>query len=249
MSGTLVVVGGSGGVGFAIAARARANGRAVAVVARTADRLEQLAQEIGAHAFVADATDLESMQACLERIGDECGPIEGYAHAVGSVVLRPLHALTLDEWNRTLTINATSAFVGLKSILPIMMKQRAGSIVLFSSVAVQTGLANHEAIAAAKGAIEGIVRSAAISYARYGIRINAIAPALTRTPLSKNLWASDAMLAASVAMHPLGRIGEPADIAAAALFALSDDAAWMSGQIIGIDGALSAGVSPPRAKL
>ena len=83
------------------------------------------------------------------------------------------------------------------------MRRKRGSVVLFSTVAASTGLKNHESIAAAKSAVEGLVRAAAISYARYGIRVNAVAPALTRTELSKALWQNDALLAASVAMHPL----------------------------------------------
>jgi NAD(P)-dependent dehydrogenase (short-subunit alcohol dehydrogenase family) len=136
----------------------------------------------------------------------------------------------------------------MKAFMPALMRARGGSVVLFSTVAARTGLHNHESIAAAKGAIEGLVRSAAISYARYGIRVNAIAPALTRTELSKPIWSNDAMLAASVALRPLGRIGEPNDIAKAALFALLD-ADWMTGQIIGVDGGLSAGIQNPRTKV
>jgi len=242
----VVITGGSGGIGSATARRAVAAGATVALIARDAERLQSVAQDAGAHAYPADVLDPQAFAEAIERIESERGEIDGYVHAVGSIVLRPLHVLSLEEWNATLTINATSAFLALKSIVPRMMRRKRGSVVLFSTVAVGTGLANHEAIAAAKGAVEGLVRSAAISYARFGIRVNAIAPALTKTELSRSLWSNDAMLEASVAMHPLGRIGEPDDIAAAAAFLLSDDAGWMSGQIIGIDGALSAGVAPPK---
>jgi 3-oxoacyl-[acyl-carrier protein] reductase len=129
------------------------------------------------------------------------------------------------------------------------MRRRRGSFVLFSTVAARTGLQNHEAIGAAKGAVEGLIRSASIAYARYGIRFNAIAPALTKTELSKSLWSSEAMLNASVAMHPLGRLGEPGDIAAAAAFLLSGEASWLTGQILGIDGGLSAGHPPAKLTL
>jgi NAD(P)-dependent dehydrogenase (short-subunit alcohol dehydrogenase family) len=166
---------------------------------------------------------------------------------VGSILLKPLHALSLEEWRATYEINATSAFVALKSTVTKMMRRKRGSVVLFSTVAVGTGLQNHEAIAAAKGAIEGLVRSAAISYSRYGIRVNAVAPALTKTGLSEKLWSSDAMLHASVAMHPLGRIGEPGDVAAAAAYLMSDDASWVTGQILGVDGGLAAGMQPTKA--
>jgi NAD(P)-dependent dehydrogenase (short-subunit alcohol dehydrogenase family) len=131
--------------------------------------------------------------------------------------------------------------------MPLLMRRKRGSVVLFSTVATSTGLQNHESIAAAKSAVEGLVKSAAISYARYGIRVNAVAPALTRTDLSKALWQNEATLAASVAMHPLGRIGDPADIAPAVMYFLSDGSAWTTGQILGVDGGLGTGMPPPRA--
>lgn len=93
------------------------------------------------------------------------------------------------------------------------------------------------------------MRSAAISYARYGVRFNAVAPALTKTELSKNLWANEATLAASIALHPLGRIGLPDDIAAAATYLLSDDASWITGQVLGVDGGLGSGNVPPKLTL
>jgi NAD(P)-dependent dehydrogenase (short-subunit alcohol dehydrogenase family) len=196
--------------------------------------------------YGADVLDPASFAEALERIEAECGPVAGLAHAVGSIVLKPLHLLSLDDWRETYERNVTSAFVVLKAVLPKMMRRKRGSVVLFSSVAAATGLPNHEAIASAKSAIDGLVRSAAIGYSRYGIRINAVAPALTRTPLSRNLWSSEAAAAASAALHPLGRIGEADDIAAAAAYLLSEDAGWVTGQILGVDGGLGAGAAPVR---
>jgi NAD(P)-dependent dehydrogenase (short-subunit alcohol dehydrogenase family) len=243
-----LVTGGSGGIGSETARRLIARGDRVALVARDASRLEGVAAELGANAsvFVADVLDVDAFGETVERIERDFGEIDGVVHAVGSILLRPLHALSVDDWRRTLEINATSAFIVVKATVTKMMRRRRGAFVLFSTVAARTGLQNHEAIAAAKGALEGLVRSAAISYARYGIRFNAIAPALTKTELSKSLWSSEAMLNASVAMHPLGRIGEPGDVAAAAAFLLSSDAGWLTGQILGIDGGLSAGHPPAR---
>jgi NAD(P)-dependent dehydrogenase (short-subunit alcohol dehydrogenase family) len=251
VSNLYLVTGGSGGIGSETARRLIARGDRVALVARDAERLERVAAELGpnARAFTGDVLDLAGFEAIVERIEAEFGEIDGVVHAVGSILLRPLHALGIDDWRKTLEINATSAFIVIKSTVTRMMRRRRGSYVLFSTVAARTGLQNHEAIAAAKGAIEGLVRSASISYARYGIRFNAIAPALTKTELSKSLWSSEALLNASVAMHPLGRIGEPADIASAAAFLLSTDATWLTGQIIGVDGGLSAGHPPAKLSL
>lgn len=242
----ILITGGSGGIGSEIARCAVAAGARVILVARDAPRVEALAREIGATAYPCDVLEPGAFGEAVERAEAECGEIDGFVHAVGSVFLRPLHATSLEDWRAAFETNATSAFVALKAVLPRMMRRRRGSVVLFSTVAVGTGLANHETIAAAKGAIEALVRSAAISYARYGIRVNAVAPALTRTALSRSLWENEKTLAASAAMHPLGRIGEAADVAAAALYFLSDAAAWTTGQILGVDGGLSAGVAPPR---
>lgn len=247
VSKIVIVTGGSGGIGTECARRLIARGDRVVLVARDEARLQATSAEVGATAAIAcDLLDLAAFGSVVDRVESEIGEIDGLVHAVGSIILRPLHALSLDDWRKTLDLNATSAFIAVKSVVPKMMRRKRGSIVLFSTVAAQTGLQNHEAISAAKSAVEGLVRSASISYARYGVRFNAVAPALTKTQLSKNLWSNETTLAASVAMHPLGRIGEPGDIAAAATFLLSDDAAWITGQILGVDGGLGTGSAPPR---
>jgi NAD(P)-dependent dehydrogenase (short-subunit alcohol dehydrogenase family) len=244
----VLITGGTGGIGSEVARRVVARGAKVALVARDAAKLDALVAELGdaARGYVCDVRDLAAFADVAKRIEDEVGPIDGIVHAVGSVLLKPLHAVSLDDFRATFEINATSAFVVLKTMMPLMMRRRAGSVVLFSTVAATTGLANHETIAAAKGAIEGMVTSAAISYARYGIRVNAVAPALTRTEISRGLWQNETTLAASTAMHPLGRIGEPADIAPAVLYFLGDESAWTTGQILGVDGGLGIGSPPPK---
>lgn len=249
MSNVILVTGGSGGIGAQTARRLVARGDRVVLVARDAARLESVASDIGARAYGGDVLDLERMDEIVRRVEEDVGAIDGLVHAVGSIVLRPLHALSLEEWRATLEINATSAFIALKAVVPKMMRRKRGNIVLFSTVAARTGLQNHEAIAAAKSAVEGLVRSAAISYARYGVRVNAVAPALTRTELSRSLWGNEATLEASIAMHPLGRIGEPDDVASAAAFLVSDDAGWITGQVLGVDGGLGAGSPPPRTRV
>jgi len=246
----VIVTGGSGGIGSQTARRLLARGDRVVLVARDDARLQRVASDVGATAaFACDLLDPAAFGAVVERVEREIGEVDGLVHAVGSILLRPLHALSLDDWRKTLDLNATSAFIAVKSVVPQMMRRKRGSVVLFSTVAARTGLQHHEAIAAAKSAVEGLVRSAAISYARYGVRFNAVAPALTKTELSKNLWANEATLAASIALHPLGRIGLPDDIAAAATYLLSDDASWITGQVLGVDGGLGSGNVPPKLTL
>jgi len=246
MSKIILITGGSGGIGSEVARRVIANGDRAVLVARNKERLEGVAEAIGALAYPGDVLDLPGMTEVVQRIEAEVGEIDGVVHAVGSIVIRPLHALTIDDWRATLEINATSAFVVLKSTVTTMMRRRRGSFVFFSTVATSMGLANHEAIASAKSAVEGLVKTAAISYARYGLRFNAVAPALTRTDLSKNIWSNETMLNASVAMHPLGRIGEVGDIGAAVMYFLSAEAGWTTGQILGVDGGLGTGMPPPK---
>lgn len=119
-----------------------------------------------------------------------------------------------------------------------MTSSGGGSIVLVASAAAQIGLQNHEAIAAAKGAVIGLTLSAAATYARSQIRVNCVSPGLTETPLTSRITANEASRKASEAMHPLGRLGKPEDIVAAMMWLLSDDAGWVTGQVLGVDGGL-----------
>ncbi|MEX1279816.1 MAG: SDR family oxidoreductase, partial [Acidimicrobiia bacterium] len=120
------------------------------------------------------------------------------------------------------------------------MFKTGGSIVVTSTAAVRTGLPNHEAIAAAKGGVEGLTRAAAATYATRGIRVNAVAPGLVQTPMTERLTASDASREASLAMHALGRLGKPDDIVSAMTWLLDPANDWVTGQVIGIDGGLGS---------
>jgi len=248
VSSIVLITGGTGGIGSDVARRVVAGGGRVALIARDAERLDALRAELGAAAFAVpcDVLDYDAFGDVVKRVESEVGEIDGVVNAVGSIALRPLHATSLADWRATYEINATSAFIVLRHLMPLMMRRKRGSVVLFSTVATSMGLTNHESIAAAKSAVEGLVRTAAISYARYGLRINAVAPALTRTTMAKSLWQNEKMLDASIAMHPLGRIGEPADVAAAVMYFLSDEAGFTTGQILGVDGGLSVGQPPPK---
>ena len=118
------------------------------------------------------------------------------------------------------------------------MASKGGSVVLMSSAAASIGLANHEAIAACKAGVEGLVRSAAMTYAAKQIRVNAIAPGLVQTALTERIWSNPRSAEVSMAMHPLGRFGTPEDVARAVLWLASPLQSWVTGQTIGVDGGL-----------
>ncbi|MGE5293794.1 MAG: SDR family oxidoreductase [Solirubrobacterales bacterium] len=139
---------------------------------------------------------------------------------------------------RLVCANLTAAFATVHAGAKTMMNT-GGSIVLVSSVAARVGLPNHEAIAAAKAGIIGLTLAAAASYAERGIRVNCVAPGMVRTPLTARLTANEASLKTSAAMHPLGRIGEPSDVAAAIAWLLDPQQSWVTGQVFGIDGGLA----------
>ncbi len=236
---TYLVFGAYGGIGSELARVLSADGHRVALSGRDTDRLATLAEEVDAPALSADATDFEQVEGVVAAAIDELGSLDGVASCVGSLLLKPAHLTRYEEWLDTLHTNLTSAFAVVRAASRPMVKQGHGSIVLVSTAAASIGLPNHEAIAAAKGGVDALVRSAAATYGRAGVRVNAVAPGLVETSLTARITSSEASRATSEAMHALGRLGRGVDVASAIRWLLSAEASWTTGQTLGVDGGLA----------
>ena len=238
MAQRVLVIGATGGVGAAVTRGIVAGGGHVFLAARDTEKLASLGGELSMPHAAVEATDPDAIDACADAAAAALGGLDGIVNCAGSLLLKPAHLTTTAEWQATLAANLTSGF-GCVRAAGRLLKATGGSVVLVSSAAARVGLANHEAIAAAKAGVIGLVLSAAATYAKSGIRFNAVAPGLVRTPLTKGLVASELAEKASIGMHPLGRLGEPGDVARAILFLLDPAQGWITGQVLGVDGGLA----------
>lgn len=232
----VLIIGATGGIGAALSRRLVAAGTPVFLAARREEPLAALAAELGAPHALVDATDWASVDGVVDAAVAHYGSLGAIVNAVGSLILKPAHLTRFDEFQQTIAQNLTSAFGVVRSAARVM--PQGGSVVLCSSAAARIGLANHEAIAAAKGGVQGLVLSAAATYAPRGLRVNAVAPGLVDTPLTARITGSAPALNASQSMHALGRIGTPDDVASLMAWLVGPDATWVTGQIFGVDGGL-----------
>jgi len=233
-----VILGATGGIGRALARRLAGRGARLVLAARNPGPLGELAAELNGHAVPCDATRFDEVERLMDRARELHGRVDGAACCVGSLLLKAAHLTTEAEFAETVAKNLTAAFATVRSAARAMM-EAGGSIVLCSSAAARIGLANHEAIAAAKAGVEGLMLSAAATYAGRNIRVNAVAPGLVRTGLTARITSSEATMKASLAMHPLGRLGEPSDVASAIEWLIDPCQSWVTGQVIGVDGGLA----------
>jgi NAD(P)-dependent dehydrogenase (short-subunit alcohol dehydrogenase family) len=236
MTKRIVIYGGSGGIGSATARILRTSGYELHLIGRTEEKLALLATELQAGYTVGDVCD----ETLFTQVGkDFDGPWGGIVYSVGTINLGSLRRLTSADFLHDFQVNAMGAALAIKSGLPALKKSEGNpSVVLFSSVAALQGFIFHSSIGMAKGAVSGLTLSLAAELAPK-IRINAIAPSLTKTPLSEKLLTNEKVAAAITEFHPLKKLGTSEDIASLAAYLLSDKAGWITGQIISIDGGRS----------
>ena len=227
----ILVVGGSSGIGLELVKVLFNDNHEVYVGSRTSQTLAEIP---GVHHIVldvlADPINLEALPDVLH----------GLVYCPGTIVLKPFQRLTIDDFLHDLNLNFLGAVKVIQACISRLKKNPSGgSIVLFSTVAVKTGMAFHASVASAKAAVEGLTRSLAAEFAPR-IRVNAIAPSLTETPLAQNLLSSEEKRKASAERHPLKQIGSPQDIAKLAAHLLSDASIWITGQVLHVDGGMSS---------
>lgn len=234
-----LLIGGAGGVGSALAKRLTEAGAKLTIAGRDADKAKALADELGAQALDSlDARDTDAVDKAVKAAAEHHGRLDGAANLPGTIMLKPAHLTSPDELREAIEVNLYTAFNLVRSASQVMRKG-GGSIVLMSSAAATSGLPNHEAIASAKAAVIGLARSAAATYASNGVRVNAVAPGMVRSPLSEPILENEMAEKASTAMHPLGRLGQPGDAASGIAWLLDAEQEWVSGTVLEIDGGLA----------
>ncbi len=223
MSKNILLIGGSHGIGNAIVQHLH-EGNNVYVASRNNENLPDGVTHITFDA-ATDQLDTSQLPEALH----------GFVYCPGSINLKPFKMLKQEQFEEDMAINFFSLIKVTRDVLPLLTKDGNSSVVFFSTVAVQTGMPFHTSVAAAKGAIEGFAKALAAEYAPT-VRVNVIAPSLVDTPLAGRLLNNDAKKEKMGDLHPLKRVGTPEDIAGLAVYLLEQNAGWMTGQVLGING-------------
>jgi NAD(P)-dependent dehydrogenase (short-subunit alcohol dehydrogenase family) len=219
----VVIIGGNSGIGKSVVEKLEKEGANIFTYSRSG--------AIGRQLDVRE--DFEKIEGLPESI-------DGLVYCPGTINLKPFHRFTLEEFRNDYELNVLGAVKVLQACLKALKKSGSASVILYSTVAVSIGLGFHSSISSAKGAVEGLAKSLAAEWATSKIRVNVVSPSLTDTPLALNLLGTDEKKEASNKRHPLGRYGQPEDIASATIFLLSEESSWMTGQVLHLDGGISS---------
>lgn len=231
-----VVTGGASGIGAATARLFAEEGATVAIldIQKTEPRTPRT------HALLCDVTREDQVRRAMEEVAERCGPIHILFNNAGAAGRQTVADHDEASWDLVVDTTLKGAFLCSKHALPRFAAE-GGAIVHMSSVTGVMGFRNRAAYSAAKASIVGLTRNMALDYADRRIRVNCVCPGFVRTPFIRALLADPERTARVTALHPLGRLGEPEDIAKMVLFLVSDDASWITGQAIAVDGGASAG--------
>ena len=231
-----LIFGATGSIGTKLAEQLSKLNKDVHIIGRDNEELQKLSAKLNCEYTVLDVLSDNISETIKNEFQEK--DISGLAYCVGSIDLKPLKSSKKEDFQKCLDLNFFPVIEIIKS-LQENLKKNKGSIVLFSTVAVQKGFTNHAIISSAKGAIEGLTVSLAAEFAP-NIRVNCIAPTLTDSKMSKNILKSKLMAEGIAKSHPMKRIGKPEDVASMANFLLTDESPFITGQIIGVDGGKSS---------
>ena len=235
MSGKYLIFGATGSIGSNLAKLMVGKNQDVQLLGRDENGLKSLSSELDCKYSVVDVLNEQSIKNLKNEF--EGQDISGIAYCVGSIDLKPVRAVKKDDFIKCFDLNFFPIVETIKNFQDNLKKNK-GSIVMFSTVAVQRGFTNHSIIASVKGAIEGLTVSLAAEFAP-NIRVNCIAPSLTKSKIAEPILKNKLIAEGVAKAHPMKRVGEGKDAAAMAQFLLSDDSSWITGQIIGVDGGRS----------
>ena len=233
----IAILGATGTIGSVLARRLVLQGQHVLLVGRNEEKLRSLSEELGQPFVAVDLTSSQPLEDALREMADAQGGFHALVNCIGSILLKPAHATSDDEFRQVVETNLFTAFTTVR-VGARLLRERGGAIVLFASAAAEIGIQNHEAIAAAKAGVIGLARSAAATYAPNNVRVNVVSPGLIRTEMTRRIWENATNATTSAQLHALGRLGEPEQVASLVSWLLDGENDWITGQVIGIDGGL-----------
>ena len=234
MTPKYLIFGATGNIGSSLADQLYKSNHEIHLVGRNEEEIKSLSEKFKCDYSVADVLENNF----IEKIKPEVQEVKGIAYCVGSIDLKPFKKVKEDDLHKCMKLNLYPVIEIIKAYEDNLKKNK-GSIILFSTVAVQRGFTNHSIIASTKAALEGLTVSLAAEFAP-NIRVNCIAPSLTNSKIAQPILKSNIVAEGIAKAHPMKRIGEGKDAAAMAKFLLTEESSWITGQIIGVDGGRSS---------